>query len=116
MALKRTSGESTRIELADGDWVEVRTDISKRSMNRLMSYFPSRSQEDIKENGITTEEGLEFQTGLFEVLVTAWSVDDSPSVGTYLELEAGDGVAELDEKLANHFEALMPSKEEQGKQ
>lgn len=114
MALRLAKESTTRIDLGDDAWVEVREDISKRSMNRLMVRMPRRSQDEVKETGLTLDEGLEFQIGLFESLVTAWSLDIVPNAEGYLSLDSEDATA-LDEKLAAHFEALMPTKDEQGK-
>ena len=100
----------------DGAWVEVRESLNKRTMNRLMGYMPKRKQEDIKKNGITVEEGTSFQVGLFEALVTAWSDESiAPTGEAYLGLEIGPEVDELDQKLMEFFEGLVPTKEEQGK-
>ena len=115
MALRVANESTKRINLADGDWVDVREDISKRTMNRLLAFMPKRKQEELKETGLTIDEGLEFQVGLFSALVTAWSLDIPATSESYLSLDTGDGTVELDTKLAEHFEAIMPSKEEQGK-
>lgn len=114
MALRLADESTKRIDLGDGDWVDVREDISKRQMTRLISRMPKRSQEEVKATGLTIDEGLDFQTGLFETLVTAWSVDLPPTAEAYLSIKREDA-EQLDAELMKHFEALMPSKEEQGK-
>ena len=115
MALRLANESTDRIELADGGWVEVRKDVSKRTMNALLAHMPKRDQKELKEKGLTIEEGLDFQVGLFVSLVTSWSVGVPPTAEAYLGLEVGPETEELDTKLAEHFEAIMPSKEEQGK-
>lgn len=114
MALRLASESTQTIDLGDEAWVKVREDISKRSMNRLLAHMPTRPQEELKESGLTIEEGLEFQIGLFEALVVEWSLEVPPTAEAYLSITRED-VEVLDEKLTKHFEALMPSKEEQGK-
>ena len=114
MGLRLASDTTKTIDLGDEAWVKVRTDVSKRSMNRLLAHMPQRPQDDIKESGLTIEEGLEFQIGLFESLVVEWSLDVPPTAEAYLSIAREDAEG-LDAALAEHFEALMPTKAEQGK-
>lgn len=120
MALRLATEATETIDLGDDAWVKVRKDISKRSMNRLLAHMPKRSQDDLKKTGLTIDEGLDFQVGLFAALVTDWSVEDDagnkvlPTEEAYLGILREDA-EELDMVLAKHFEALMPTKDEQGK-
>lgn len=115
MALRLADESTKKIDLGDGDWVKVREDISKRSMNRLIARMPKRTKEEVEKDGLSISEGLEFQVGVFEALVTEWSLPVPPTAEAYLNIKRED-VETLDELLVKHFEALMPSKEEQGKQ
>lgn len=114
MALRLANDAVKTIDLGDEAYIKVREDISKRSMNRLLARMPKRNQDEVKETGLTIDEGLEFQIGLFEALVVEWSLDVPPSAEAYLSITREDAEG-LDTALAEHFEALMPSKEEQGK-
>lgn len=115
MALRLADESTKKLDLGDGDWVKVREDISKRSMNHLIARMPKRDKKDVEENGLTISEGLEFQIGVFEALVTDWSLPVPATAEAYLNIKRED-VEVLDELLVKHFEALVPSKEEQGKQ
>jgi hypothetical protein len=57
---------------------------------------------------------MEFQSTLFRVFVTGWSLDVEASIDNYMNLnrEAGDAV---DAALAKHFESLTPSDKEAAK-
>lgn len=111
MALRRASESVTRVDLGDGDWIEVRDEISKKAFRRIVRRMPNRS--DIKD-GLTPDEGMEFQAALFDGLVTAWSLDAPPSVEEYEALLRED-CERLDTALAEHFGRMTATKEEQGK-
>lgn len=110
--LRKASQATKRIELGDGDWVEVKEEIAKRDRNRLFSKMPNRP--DVEETGFTITEGMQFQSDLFETLVVAWSLDDPCTVENYLDLDP-KGTDIIDEKLAEHFQTMLPTKAEAGK-
>lgn len=108
--LRRATTETQKIELGEGDFIVVRMDISKRDFNRFVSYLPSRTVSE--DNGMTPSEATELQKGLFETLVTAWSLDEEPTVEAYENL-SNEGAAVIDTALAEHFKSLQPSKQEE---
>jgi hypothetical protein len=112
--LRRAATDGIKLYLTEdqSEWIEVRQEISKKERNALIKKMPARP--DIQKTGMTPSEGVEFQTDLFEVLGLSWSADMPFTREEYLALppEAADAV---DQALANHFEAMIPSKEEQGK-
>ena len=108
--LRRASTETKRIDLADGDFIEVRADISKRDFNRFIAYLPGR--EVTKAQGMTPSEATELQKGLFETLVTAWSLPEDPTVEAYESL-SNEGATAIDTALAEHFKSLQPDKGEE---
>lgn len=110
--LKFASTESKRIDLGEEDWIEVKSDLSKRSFNALMAAMPNR--EVSESNGLTLNEGLHFAEALFEALVTAWSVPQAVSLENYLELN-NVAASAIDAKLVEHFGTIAPSQDEQSK-
>jgi hypothetical protein len=110
--LKFASADTARVDLGDGDFIELRKDMSKREFNELMGKMPNRELSE--GNGLTLQEGLEFQKALFEALVTGWSIPEPATVENYLALERAAAEA-IDAKLIDHFGALAPTKDEQSK-
>ena len=113
MALKKANLGTTRLDIGDDDWLEVRTDISKRERNRVAAYMPARMIGDLpeEERKLTTGEAVELQTGLFSALVTAWSADQPCTVEEYLSLEPEDA-DRIDKALADHWASIQPTKAE----
>jgi hypothetical protein len=111
MGLRRARDESTRIELEDGDWLEVRADISKRDFNNLVKSMP---QDIDATKGFTPGQATEFGSALFTTLVLGWSSEDEPTVENYLALKREDADT-IDTKLSEHFNAFTVPAEEQSK-
>lgn len=112
MALKKASLATTRLDIGEGDWLEVRTDISKRERNKLAAYLPDRLVGAGEENSsLSTAEAVNLQSGLFAALVTAWSSDAPCTVDEYLDLEPSDA-DRIDGALAEHWQGLQPTKAE----
>lgn len=111
--LRLASVETEKLPISpDGDWIEVRTEISKKERNSLIKKMPMRP--DIEETGMTPSEGVEFQTELFAALALSWSAEFDCNRDNYLGLppEAADAV---DQALASHFAKMIPTKDEAGK-
>lgn len=110
--LKFASDETVRVDLGEGDFIEFRKSLSKREFNSLMAAMPNR--EISEGNGLTLQEGLEFQKALFESLVTGWSVPEPATVESYLQLDRAAAEV-VDAKLIDHFQALSPTADEASK-
>lgn len=110
--LKFASAETKRIELDGGDWLDVKTDLSKRVFNELLAAMPNR--EITEESKMTLSEGLVFAEALFKALVVGWSAPEEVSVENYLELD-NSAASAIDAVLVEHFGTLTPSAEEQSK-
>lgn len=116
--LRLASSDVDRLFLDDSktDWVEVKHEISKRERNAIIAKMPVRpgakSEDDIE---LTPTEALDFQSSLFEAFVVGWSAAFEPTLDNYLNLPS-DAVDAIDLLLAEHFRALAPTKDEQGKQ
>lgn len=110
--LKFASADTKRIELEGGDWIEVKTDLSKRVFNQLLAAMPNREIDD--EHGLTLQEGLTFAQALFGALVTAWSAPQEVTLENYLELDNAAASA-IDALLVEHFSTLTPTVDEQSK-
>jgi hypothetical protein len=108
--LRLAKSDSKRIELGEGDWIEVLADISKRTFNEIAVSMPT----DIADNGLTVQQAVDFQRGLFDVFVKAWSLDVPATVDNY-DLLSRESADAIDMAVAKHFEALTPSQTESSK-
>lgn len=109
--LRLASAEIKRIDL-DGDYIEVRTDMSKRDFNKLMLAMPDRDLTD--ESGVTPAEGIQFSKGLFAALVTDWSLDVEATPENYEQLTS-ESASAVDKALVEHFSSLTPDNVEVSK-
>lgn len=121
MGLRLATRDVKRIDIGDGDWIEVTSDISKRDFLRILTSMPeSAVQQDQKEGEevkvkLNIADASEFQQLLFSVLVRAWSLDVPVSLEAYLDL-ARESADLIDAKMIEHFkEVVSPNKEELGK-
>jgi hypothetical protein len=110
--LKFASAETTRLDLGDGDWLDVRSDVSKRDFNNLIKKMP----QDIDPSGkVTMGQATDLGVALFDTLVTGWSFEgEDATVDNYLRLNRAAADV-IDSKLGEHFSSLTPTKEEQTK-
>ena len=121
MGLRLATRETKRIDIGDGDWIEVTSDISKRDFLRIITSMPeSAVKEEVKEGEeakvkLNIADASHFQQLLFDVLVQSWSLDVPPSIEAYLDL-AREGADSVDAALVDHFkEVVAPKKDELGK-
>lgn len=118
MGLRLATRDVKRIDLSDGAWIEVTSDISKRDFLRIITSMPDSavsSEEGSDKVKLSITEASKFQQILFEVLVRDWSADVPVSLEAYLDL-ARDGADEIDVALVNHFrDTVSPQKDELGK-
>lgn len=113
MSILRLASQGTkRLDLGDGDFLEVREDLTKKVFNSLMSFMPDREVNE--EKGISPQEGAVFARGLFETLVVGWSLPDDPTVENYDALSS-EAANVVDAALVEHFASLAPNKEEMSK-
>lgn len=105
-----------KYEHESGDWIELRQNLSKREVNAILRVMPADAI-----NGVDSKNGAEMvdvltsvAETLFTNLVVGWSVDNSPSVDTYLSLPS-DAANWVDKILFDHFNAQSLTGEEQGK-
>lgn len=107
---------TTRITHESGDsWLDLRANLSKREINAVLAALPASMWERAGEQvRFSFEEGAGMAESLFVALVKGWSLDDSPSVETYLGLE-GAPAAWVDSAMFEHFQSLqMSSADEKG--
>jgi hypothetical protein len=115
--LRLASTGSKRIDLGDGDYLDVHEDLSKRDFNKLMKSIP---QDFDADKGFTPGQADDFTTALFDALVVGWSIVDDkgrpvkPTVEYYLGL-ARESASLVDTKLVEHFNSLTPTVEESSK-
>lgn len=110
MGILRTAATTTKtLMLDETDYIEVRTDISKREFNELIANMPAGVEKD--GTGLSMADATKFQEYLFGALVVGWSLDTAASIEEYNNLSAEAGQA-VDEKLGQHFENIIPSSAE----
>lgn len=106
-----------RIDLKDGEYIEVVADISKRTFNDLVRAMP---QDVDGDKGMTPTQGTQFQSAVFEAFVKGWSVEDEggnalpADTSVYLDLP-NEFASEIDEALMDHFTNLTVKPEESKK-
>lgn len=106
-----------KYEHESGDWIELRQNLSKREVNAILRVMPAEAMSASQEkSGAEMVDMLSsVAETLFTNLVVAWSVDDSPSVETYLSLPS-EAANWVDKNLFDHFNAQSLSGDEAGKQ
>lgn len=107
--LRTASAETKKIMLDETDFIEVRAGISKKEFNVLAAAMPKGIDEDGKN--LSLGDAMDFQKFLFNELVTGWSLAVPVSEEAYEGLDAGAGQI-VDQKVAEHFESLLPSSAE----
>lgn len=113
MGLRLVSKETTRLDIGDdGDYIDVRQDISRREFNTLLATLPAEGVSD--EGSITFDVASEFSQALFEVFVEGWSLDVPATVDNYNELTR-DSAMLIDAAISEHFNNLTPDSQEQTK-
>lgn len=115
MALRLVGRDLESISLGDNDWIKVKKELSKRDFLRIMETVPAdKMEEDEGKVRFSIAQAIDFQKMLFDILVEEWSLDVEPTVENYLDLNR-EGADAIDKALTEHFQMLVPSKEEQGK-
>lgn len=103
---RKASVETVQLPVGDeGDFLVVRSDISKREFNALASAMPKQAEN------LSIAEASDFSVALFEALVVGWSLDEEATAEAYLGLTAAASNA-IDSALAEHFSSLLPSSAE----
>jgi hypothetical protein len=111
MGLRLASGETTRIDLGDGAWVEVAKDIKKSEFNTIAIRMDELQGND----DLSFAQAIGLTELLFTVLVRGWSLDTAPSIEAYNDLDSDDA-NELDSKVMEHFNSLTVKDDEAKKQ
>lgn len=119
--LRLVSASTKKIDLGEeGDWIEVKSDISKQAFVDLLSSLPNDVTNAEGGSDLSIAQAMEFQKNLFETFIVDWSVVDekgkkvAASVENYLQL--GRAAAEVvDTAIAAHFDTLTPSKDDVSK-
>lgn len=110
--LRFASADVARLDLGDNEWLDVKSDISKRDFNNLVKKMP---QDIDPDKGVRPGQATDLGIALFDTLIVGWSFEgEDATTENYLRLsrEAADAI---DAKLGEHFSALTPEKEEQTK-
>lgn len=98
-----------------GDWIEVRENLTKAEMNYLLRVTPdSMIEPDQSSNIAVLKDAPGMAEHLFKMCVVGWSLDVEPTVENYLALDPQPG-AWIDGVLYGHINGMNLTKEEQGK-
>lgn len=99
----------------EGDWVELREQLTKKEMNFLLRVTPDSMIEPDKDSNIAVlKDAPGMAEHLFATCVVSWSLDIEPTVENYLALDPQAG-SWLDGVLYGHINTMNLTKEEQGK-
>jgi hypothetical protein len=109
--LRLASTDTKRVDLGDGDYLELRSDLSKRDFNGILKGLPADYDT---EKGFTPGQADDFTMSLFATLVVGWSLDVPPTVENYLALERSAASA-VDEALMAHLNNVSPDAKERTK-
>jgi hypothetical protein len=109
--LRLASPDSRRIDLGDGDWIEVVSEISKKTFNKLVAVMPT----EVENGTLTVGQATSFQSSLFEVLVTGWSLEEPATVENYENL-VREAATAIDDKLMEVFSEMTVGASEAKKQ
>lgn len=97
-----------------GDFLEVRSALSKREINMILGSLPSEMFQTAGKAQFGFNEAAGTAEALFKALVVAWSLPDPATTESYLALE-GEPAAWVDKVLFEHFDSLQMGKDESPK-
>lgn len=117
MALRLVSANTTRLDIGDdGDWIEVKEDLSRRDFNRIISTLPV-NRDGLNTDEIDLDTATSFAEALFDVFVEDWSVTDSDSnkvkanVANYQLLDRASSQL-IDAQLSEYFNGVIAVSDE----
>ena len=117
MALRLVSANTTRLDIGDdGDWIEVKEDLSRRDFNRIISTLPV-NREGLNTDEIDLDTATSFAEALFDVFVEDWSVTDGDSnkvkanVANYQLLDRASSQL-IDSQLSDYFNGVIAVSDE----
>lgn len=118
MSLRLARTSTTRLDIGDdGDFIDVKQDITRRAFNELISSIPRGAVGGEDNDTIDFAVASDFSQGLFGAFAVAWSVvaEDGAAVpcniDNYNELSR-DSAQLIDTAISEHFSALTPDAKE----
>ena len=98
--------EVRRYTMDDGsdDYIELRAEITKKQATDLLRFAPKK-EDDL-------DGGLRFIEKAFNDLIVGWSLDESPNVQTYQQLDAVSA-GWVDRTVGNHLRSVLGAEAEQ---
>jgi hypothetical protein len=118
MGFRIVPRSTKKLELGDGDYIEVKAGLSKNDFRKVLERLPENFSSDSEFNPIQADE---FTVGVFDALVVGWSAideDGNPlpaTVENYLTRLDRSSAAAVDTVLFEHFNGLDLTKEERTK-
>jgi len=102
-------------------WIELRGAVDKRAMNAVFAGLPDemieRQMRDEKlgdDAVFLVKNSPVVVQSLFSALTTGWSLEESPTLATYLALNP-ESASWIDGVLYGHWNTIQTSKAEAGK-
>lgn len=111
MGFKIVPRSTERIDMGDGDFIEVKKGLTKGDFRKVLSRLP----EDFDNENTTFKpaEAEDFTTGIFDALVVGWSAVDpdsgeplSPTTENYLTRLDRETATAVDLALFEYFNGL----------
>jgi hypothetical protein len=110
MGFKIVPRSTNRIDMGDGDYLEVRKGLSKENFGKVLERLPEDFSDD--NSSFNIREANDFTTGLFEALVVGWNAVDEDGnplpavVSSYLQDLDRDTAQAVDLALFEYFNGL----------
>ena len=109
MAFRIVPRQTTRLDLGDGDYIEVKNGLSKGDFRKVLERLP---QDFSGDDSFTPSEADEFTIGVFNALVVSWSAVDEEGKAipateeSYLNVLDRETATRVDTVLFEHFNSL----------
>ena len=102
----------------DEDWIEVRSNLSKKDMDGILRSLPKSLTSGARNaDGTTTfdiGDASDMAYSLFKTVMVGWSLEIPCTFENYLALDS-EPAQWIDGKLYEHFASLQTSQVEKGK-
>lgn len=108
--------DTTRINHEGGDWIEVRSNLSKKDMDNILRSLPRSMVSSSSDGKVSFElsEAQDMAYSLFKATMVSWSLDVPCTFDNYMNLSS-EAAQWIDTQLYEHFASLQTTKAEKGK-
>lgn len=116
MGFRIVPKSTEKIDMGDGDFIEVRKGLSKANFREILAALPEDFNDDNKS--FSPKEADNFTVGIFSALVVGWSAvdeDGTPipaTVESYLNRLDRETAQAVDTALFDYFNSLSLTEQE----